>query len=709
MSSASATCASRWTTARCCWPTGTSRARRASEPQPTVLVRSPYGRRQLVRPDLRTAAGRARPAGRRPERARHVRLAGRVQPVRRARRRPGHAALDPRTALARRADRHDRPQLPRAGAVGASRPTPETTSLRWRSRSAPRSSTARPTPAAASRWRRRPRGWCSSPPRSAGSLRWRCSARLRRLPALFAQLPIADLDARATGAEVAWFREALASPGREDAYWVARDFAAGVGKVAAPVQLVGGWQDIFLPWMLEDFAALQAAGRAPQLIIGPWTHTSPGMLAAGLREGLGWLRAHLLGDDRLLRPSRVRVFVTGERAGGGWRELGSWPPPGTGERRLWLAAGARLQDVGPAGDPGGGDRYRYDPADPTPSLGGPVLLAREPVSTTARSRRGPTCSPTPTAPLPETVEAIGPVRVELLRTGQLAALRPVRARLRRRRRRRVVERVRRARPASRPGASSRPRTTPRASPSTCGRWATASPPATGSACRSPPAPTRATRATRAPARTSPPRPRCARSTSTVLHDAQHPSRPGAARRAGSRSAVTSRCEVSPEPRARRNPAAEHALELHRDRDRDVIAPGRGRNLHAEREPAGAEAEGHLRDGHGREVEDGHRLKHIEATVWCARAAARRLPAAGAAERRRRSSPRSRARTPDPRRSPARRVSAGTGGSACSSSASAFSGTVWGPPRRSALLIVRGSAPPSSRTSANESPSPSVAR
>ncbi len=73
-----------------------------------------------------------------------------------------------------------------------------------------------------------------------------------------------------------------------------RDFAAGVDRVAAPVQLIGGWQDIFLPWMLEDFAALQAAGRAPQLIIGPWTHTAPGLPAAGLREGLGWLRAHLL-------------------------------------------------------------------------------------------------------------------------------------------------------------------------------------------------------------------------------------------------------------------------------------------------------------------------------------------------------------------------------------------------------------------------------
>ncbi len=236
---------------------------------------------------------------------------------------------------------------------------------------------------------------------------------LRRLPAMFAQLPIGELDTRATGAEVAWFREALASPGRGDAYWAARDFAAGVGRVAAPVQLLGGWHDILLPWMLEDFAALQAAGREPRLIIGPWTHTAPGLLTAGLREGLGWLRAHLLHDDRLLRASSVRVFVTGERSGGGWRELSSWPPPGTGERRLWLAGGGLLQDVEPAGEHDGGDRYRYDPADPTPSLGGPVLLAREPVLDNRPLEARADVLTYTTAPLPETVEAIGPVRVEL--------------------------------------------------------------------------------------------------------------------------------------------------------------------------------------------------------------------------------------------------------------------------------------------------------
>ena len=53
--------------------------------------------------------------------------------------------------------------------------------------------------------------------------------------------------------------------------------------------------------MLADFEALQAAGHAPRLLIGPWSHTSPGLTAASERDGIAWLRAHLLGDDRLVR------------------------------------------------------------------------------------------------------------------------------------------------------------------------------------------------------------------------------------------------------------------------------------------------------------------------------------------------------------------------------------------------------------------------
>jgi putative CocE/NonD family hydrolase len=236
---------------------------------------------------------------------------------------------------------------------------------------------------------------------------------LRQLAALLDELPLGELDERALGAEVPWFREGLRHSARDSEYWAARDYSAGVMSVTAPVQFVGGWYDILLPWMLEDYAALRAAGHHPQLRIGPWTHIAPGLAAASHRDGIAWLRAHLLDDDRLLRHSPVRLYVTGERSGGGWRDFADWPPPGTTQRRLWLAAGARLGDSAPESADVPADRYRYDPADPTPAVGGPVLLAREAVLDNRELEARGDVLVFSTEPLDQHVEAIGPVRVEL--------------------------------------------------------------------------------------------------------------------------------------------------------------------------------------------------------------------------------------------------------------------------------------------------------
>ena len=236
---------------------------------------------------------------------------------------------------------------------------------------------------------------------------------MRRLATVLPELPLGDIDERTTGKIVPWYREAFAHPQREDPYWTARDYSATVADVTAPVSFVGGWYDIFLPWMLADHAVLQQAGRAPQLTIGPWAHTSPGLAATGHREGIAWLRAHLLDDRRQLRESPVRILVTGERSGGGWRDLPSWPPPGTEERPLWLAEGAALSPVAPGRGSDGGDGYRYDPADPTPAVGGPVLLSRDPVVDNAALEARDDVLIYTGETLGETVEAIGPVRVEL--------------------------------------------------------------------------------------------------------------------------------------------------------------------------------------------------------------------------------------------------------------------------------------------------------
>lgn len=174
------------------------------------------------------------------------------------------------------------------------------------------------------------------------------------------KMPLGELDTAVVGRPIPMYQGWIRP---DDAYWTALDRSKALPS--APVHMLAGWYDLFLPFQLRDYAAMRAAGHEPYLTIGPWAHTSPEAMAIGIIEALGWFRAHLHDDRSALRALPVRVHVTG---GGGWRDLHAWPPPPV-ERRWHPAPGGVLSPE--AGD--GSDRYRYDPADPTPSIGGPLL------------------------------------------------------------------------------------------------------------------------------------------------------------------------------------------------------------------------------------------------------------------------------------------------------------------------------------------------
>ena len=186
-----------------------------------------------------------------------------------------------------------------------------------------------------------------------------------RLQPLLAHLPLADLDRLATGRRVSYWQDWLSHDQPADPYWATRRFSDSLAAVSAPVSLVGGWFDPFLPGMLRDYAQLRGAGREPYLLIGPWRHLDQEVIGATVRESLAWLRAHLLGDTAQLRPAPVRIFVGGVAD---WHDLPAWPPPSQAQR--WhLHSGYGLGPQPPAAaEP---DCYTYDPVNPTPSLGGP--------------------------------------------------------------------------------------------------------------------------------------------------------------------------------------------------------------------------------------------------------------------------------------------------------------------------------------------------
>lgn len=229
----------------------------------------------------------------------------------------------------------------------------------------------------------------------------------RKLPPLFAHLPLRDLDELATGHRT-FFQDWLENTEGDSDYWQRRNFEPTVKDIATPIHFTGGWYDIFLPWQLRDYRFLRDAGRQPYLTIGPWAHSSMGVMAAGMRESLAWFNAHLLGDHSQLTKWPVRVFVTGANE---WRSLPDWPPPDAQPQRFYLQP-----DQGLAINPPGAsapDHYRYDPADPTPAVAGPVLTGKSMPTDNRQLEARPDVLTYTSAPLENDLEVIGPVQADL--------------------------------------------------------------------------------------------------------------------------------------------------------------------------------------------------------------------------------------------------------------------------------------------------------
>ncbi|WFE47371.1 CocE/NonD family hydrolase [Verrucosispora sp. WMMD1129] len=256
---------------------------------------------------------------------------------------------------------------------------------------------------------------------------WELKRGQPRLTAALAHLPLIEADRVATGVTVPFFQEWLRHHTPQADYWRSRVFDDRLHLVSSPVAMVSGWHDIFLPAQLRDYTALRATGARPRLVVGPWTHGSPGLFIAALREGLSWLGLHLsddqTGDRRAVGAVRppddpVRVHVGG--AGGGWRDLPDWPPPADVVR--WhLHPGATLSPSDPVPSPP--DGFWYDPADPTPSLGGPLLVAQRagPFDNRPVEARPDVLTWT-SEPLAAGIEVVGPVRAQIHLRSELTHL-----------------------------------------------------------------------------------------------------------------------------------------------------------------------------------------------------------------------------------------------------------------------------------------------
>lgn len=191
--------------------------------------------------------------------------------------------------------------------------------------------------------------------------------RTRALKEGYQKLPLADGDHLILGKHFPFYQALLAAEDPQSDLWSRMDFSGAVSRVSAATHTLTGWYDIFLLGALDDYRALRQAGKHPELMIGPWGHSSLGSLGPTLRESLRHFDRRL--KDRPAQSAAeerlpVQVYVMGANE---WLEIAEWPPPAI-PTRLYLQHGGGLDAHEPEKSPP--DRYRYDPADPTPDVGG---------------------------------------------------------------------------------------------------------------------------------------------------------------------------------------------------------------------------------------------------------------------------------------------------------------------------------------------------
>jgi putative CocE/NonD family hydrolase len=248
----------------------------------------------------------------------------------------------------------------------------------------------------------------------------------------YSGFPVLDADERA-GETIPFFDDWGAHRERDD-YWARIDGEDRARTVKAPILLMAGWFDPFLPTQLEDFQTIRRSApagvsAATRLIIGPWAHartvTLPGGFVSAnyrfesLAPSVDWFDRFLATRPagRKAETAPVRIFVMGRNE---WRHEAEWPLARAIPTAYFLDSGGRANTAAGDGelrtDPAGVDRsdsYVYDPGNPVPSVGGTMLGPRAGVALQNAIEKRPDVLVYTSPVLERDLEVTGPIRLVL--------------------------------------------------------------------------------------------------------------------------------------------------------------------------------------------------------------------------------------------------------------------------------------------------------
>ena len=186
-----------------------------------------------------------------------------------------------------------------------------------------------------------------------------------------------------------------------DEYWDSINILKKAPQISAPILSIVGWHDNFLKSHFDLYRQITSAGAEPgrsnhRMVVGPWEHVSyvsPFATSAnGVREfgleassGVGlsgplvldWMDRWVKEEKTTVEVSGVRYWQMGENS---WKEVDVWPPVGV-ETSWYLSSEGGDDAARNKGElvleaPGRqvADTFQYDPVDPTPTVGGKLLM-----------------------------------------------------------------------------------------------------------------------------------------------------------------------------------------------------------------------------------------------------------------------------------------------------------------------------------------------
>ncbi len=208
---------------------------------------------------------------------------------------------------------------------------------------------------------------------------------------LFNFSPVSNSDL--TTSLAPYFLDWLAHPNYDD-YWKRWSIEDHYPDITVPVLTETAWYDIFQGGSLRNYMGLKAHGgsdaarQGQRLFIGIGGHAGGGRKVGDVDFGpaaelqdhdatLEWYDYLFKGvQNQFAKEKPVNIFVMGANE---WRAEEDWPVPQARSTKYFLHStgsansskgNGSLSTTAPASEPS--DHYVYDPANPVPTVGGPL-------------------------------------------------------------------------------------------------------------------------------------------------------------------------------------------------------------------------------------------------------------------------------------------------------------------------------------------------